>query len=271
MSTIVHIIANQDLALTSKRDINVVRQRRQQVVDPGSNPVLSQFQENCITLQNAEETLEDLIASLGQLSSLYQSSYNNLWNLMNELVMLQSNYSASGIGNTMFVNNVTYTNNSYQSVNTDIAQELGIDVMAISNQVEDSMEMLQAREIINSQLNLIRNIMQNLGHDIFKDWSQQIRSMLLGAQTDACHSFHDCSSLLINKIRNILASTPNDLIGPVRDTFEQTAQKFLEVTSRDDLTIVQAYNRSIGLAQVIARLQNISYWCVIPPSITDQP
>ena len=271
MSAIVRSISNQDQSFTSKRDINIVRQRRQQVIDPGSNFVLSQFQENCINLQNAEENLEDLIASLGQLYSQYQSSYNNLQNLLNELIMLRSNYSASGIGNTMFVNNATYINDSYYTVNMDVAQQLGIDVMAISSQVADSIQMMQAREVINSQINMIRTIMQNLGHGIFEDWSQQIRSMILGAQTDSCYSFHDCSSLLINEIRDILASTPADLVGPLSDFFEQTAQEFLEIASSDNLTIAQAYNRSIGLAQVIARLHNISYWCVIPPNITEQP
>lgn len=270
-STIVRSIASRDQILTSKRDIKVVRQRRQQVIDPGSNSVLSQFRENCITLQNAEETLEDLIASLGRLSSLYYSSYNSLQNLTNELVMLQSNYAASGIGRTMFVNNTMYMNDSSYNVNLDAAQQLGIDVMAISSQISDSMEMVQAREVINGQLNLTRTRMQNLGYDMFEDWSQQIRSMLLGAQTDACYSFHDCSSLLINEIRDILASTPTDSLGPVRDTFEQTAQEFLEVTSSSNLTIVQAYNRSISLGHVIARLRNVNYWCVIPPNITEQP
>ena len=271
MSTVVHNIAHRNQISTAKRDVNVARQRRQQIINPGSNPVLGQFQENCLTLQNAEETLEDLIISLGRLNSQYQLSYNSLWNLMNELVMLQSNYSASGIGMTMFVDNATYTNDNYYKVNTDTAQQLGIDVMAISNQIPDSMEMLQARDVIYTQLNLTRTIMQNLGHDIFEDWSQQIRSMILGAQTDSCYSFHDCSSLLINEIRDILASTPADLVDDVRDTFEQTAQEFLDVTFINDLTIAQAYNRSIGLAQVIARLHNISYWCVVPPNITDQP
>ena len=271
MSTIAHNIAHRDQTSTSKRDVNAVRQRRQQIIDPGSNPVLNQFHENCLTLQNAEETLEDLITSLGQLNSQYQVSYNSLWNLMNELVMLQSNYSASGIGRTMFVDNATYMNDNYYKVNTDTAQQLGIDVMAISSQVADSMEMIQAREVIDSQLNVTRTIMQNLGRDIFEDWSQQIRSMLLGAQTDSCYSFHDCSSLLINEIRDILASTPIGLVGPLRDSFEQTAQEFLEVTSVNDLTVTQAYNRSIGLAQVIARLHNVSYWCVVPPNITEQP
>ena len=271
MTTIAHTIAHREQTSTSKRDVNVVRQRRQQVIDPGSNPVLSQFQENCITLQNSEETLEDLITSLGRLNGLYQSSYNNLWSLTNELVMLQSNYSASGIGNTMFVDNATYINDNSYAVNTDAAQELGIDVMAISNQVLDSMEMVQARELINNQLNLTRTIMQNLGRDIFEDWSQQIRSMILGAQTDNCFSFHDCSSLLIHEIRDILASTPADLVGSLRDSFEQTAQEFLEVTNTDDLTITQAYNRSIDFGQAIAKLQNISYWCVVPPNITEQP
>ena len=271
MSAIVHTISNRDRTSTSKRDVSTVRQRRQQIVDPGSNPVLSQFQENCINLQNAEETLEDLIASLGQLNRQYQTSYNNLWNLMNELVMLQSNYSATGIGSTMFVNNATYINDTYYTVNTDTAQQLGIDVMAISSQVADSIQMMQAREVINSQINLTRTIMQNLGYDIFEDWSQQIRGMLLGAQTDSCYSFHDCSALLINEIRDIIASTPADSIGPLRDTFEQTAQEFLEIASSDNLTIALAYNRSIGFAQVIARLHNISYWCVVPPNITEQP
>ena len=271
MSAIVHTISNRDQTSTSKRDVNIVRQKRQQIIDPGSNPVLSQFQENCINLQNAEETLEDLIVSLGRLNSQYQSSYNNLQNLINELMMLQSDYSASGIGNTMFVNNATNINDTYYTVNTDIAQQLGIDVMAISNQVTVSTQMMQAREIINSQINLTRTIMQNLGYGIFEDWSQQVRSMILGAQTDSCYSFHDCSSLLINEIRDILASTPADLIGSLRDTFEQTAQEFLEIASSDNLTIAQAYNRSIGFAQVIARLHNISYWCVVPPSITEQP
>ena len=271
MSAIVHTISNRDRTSTSKRDVSTVRQRRQQIVDPGSNPVLSQFQENCINLQNAEETLEDLITSLGQLNRQYQASYNNLWNLMNELVMLQSNYSASGIGSTMFVNNATYINDTYYTVNTDTAQQLGIDVMAISSQVAVSIQMMQAREVINSQINLTRTIMQNLGYGIFEDWSQQIRGMILGVQTDSCYSFHDCSALLINEIRDILASTPADLIGPLRDTFEQTAQEFLEIASTDNLTIAQAYNRSIGFAQVIARLHNISYWCVVPPNITEQP
>ena len=272
MSAVVRSISNQPTR-PSKRDANTgnIRQRRQQIIDPGSNIVLSQFQENCITLRNAEETLEDLIASLGRLNSQYLSSYTSLWNLMNELVMLQNNYSASGVGMTMFVNNATYINDSNYAVNLDIAQQLGIDVMAISNQVEDSIQMIQAREIIDTQLNMTRTIMQNLGHDIFEDWSQQIRSMILGAQTDSCYSFHDCSSLLINEIRDILASTPADLVGPLRNTFEQRAQEFLEIASSDSLTIAQAYNRSIGFAQVIARLHNISYWCVVPPNIIDQP
>ena len=271
MSAIVHAISNQDRTSTSKRDVSSVRQRRQQIVDPGSNPVLSQFQENCINLQNAEETLEDLIASLGQLNRQYQASYNNLWKLMNELVMLQSNYSTTGIGNTMFVNNTTYINDTYYTVNMDTAQQLGIDIMAISSQVAVSIQMMQAREVINSQINFTRTIMQNLGYDIFEDWSQQIHGMILGAQTDSCYSFHDCSVLLINEIRDIIASTPADLIGPLRDTFEQTTQEFLEIASTDNLTIAQAYNRSIGFAQVIARLHNISYWCVVPPNITEQP
>ena len=270
-STIVHTIAHRDQTSTSKRDISVVRQRRQQVIDPGSNPVLSQFQENCINLQNAEETLADLITSLGRLNSQYQSSYNHLWNLMNELVMYKSNYSVSGIGSTMFVDNATYVTDSYYAVNTDTAQQLGIDLMAISNQIEDSVEMVQAREIINSQLNLTRTIMQNLGHDIFEDWNQQIRGMILGAQPESCYSFHDCTSLLVNEIRDILATTPDDLVGSLRDSYEQTAEEFLEVTNSNDLTITQAYNRSIAFGQVIARLQNISYWCVVPPNITEQP
>ena len=270
-SSIVHTIARRDQTSTSKRDASVARQRRQQVTDPGSNPVLSQFQENCINLQNAEETLEDLITSLGRLNSQYQSSYNSLWNLMNELVMIESNYSVSGIGSTMFVDNATYLNDSYYAVNIDTAQQLGIDVMAISNQVEDSMEIVQAREIIASQLDLTRTIMQNLGHDIFEDWNQQIRGMLLGTQPDSCYSFHDCTSLLVNEIRDILAATPDDLVGSLRDSYEQTAAEFLEVTNSNDLTITQAYNRSIAFGQVIARLQNISYWCVVPPNITEQP
>ena len=271
MSAVVRSISNRNQPITSKRDVNNIRQRRQQIIDPGSNIVLSRFQENCITLRNAEETLEDLIASLGRLNSQYQTSYTSLWNLMNELVMVQNNYSASGIGTTMFVNNATYINNSIYAVNLDTAQQLGIDVMAISNQVEDSIQMMQAREIIDTQLDMTRTIMQNLGHDIFEDWSQQIRSMILGAQTDSCYSFHDCSSLLINEIRDILASTPADLVGSLRNTFEQRAQEFLEIASSDSLTIAQAYNRSIGLAHVIARIHNISYWCVVPPNIIDQP
>ena len=269
MATVVRSISSQNLPL--KRDVGVVRQRRQQVIDPGSNTVLSQFQENCITLENAEETLADLITSLGRLDSQYQSSYNNLWNLMNELVMIESNYSGSGIGSTMFVDNTTYLNNSYYAVNTDTAQQLGIDVMTISNQVEDSMEIVQAREIIVSQINLTRAIMQNLGHGIFEDWSQQVRGMLLGAQPDSCYSFHDCTSLLVNEIRDILAATPDDLVGSLRDSYEQTAAEFLEVAASTNLTITQAYNRSIAFGQVIARLQNISYWCVVPPNITEQP
>ena len=269
MSTIVRTISSRNP--TVKRDVSVVRQRRQQVIDPGSNTVLSQFQENCITLENAEETLADLITSLGHLNSQYQSSYNHLWNLINELVMYESNYSVSGIGSTMFVDNSTYLNNSYYAVNTDTAQQLGIDVMTISNQIEDSMEIVQAREIIASQINLTRAIMQNLGHGIFEDWSQQVRGMLLGAQTGNCYSFHDCTSLLVNEIRDILAATPVDLVGSLRDTYEQTAGEFLEVAASSNLTIIQAYNRSIGFGQVIARLQTISYWCVVPPNITQQP
>jgi len=46
---------------TVKRDFS--RPECQQIVDPGSNTVPNEFQENCIT---AEETVEDLVSSVTQ-------------------------------------------------------------------------------------------------------------------------------------------------------------------------------------------------------------
>ena len=129
MASVVRSIVNQ--VPTVKRDAS--RPRRQQIIDPGPNTVLSEFQENCITLRNAEEILEDLVASLGRLNTQYQTSYSNLQNVMNEVVMFQSTYSTLGVGNTMFVNNATFQtlNDTTYVVNTDVAQALGIDVTTI--------------------------------------------------------------------------------------------------------------------------------------------
>jgi len=267
MATVTRSIYSQ--TQTVKRDAS--RPRRQQIVDPGSNSVLSEFQENCITLRNAEETLEDLVASLGRLHNQYQTSYSNLQSVMNEVVMLQSTYSTSGVGNTMFVDNATFAtlNDTTYVVNTDVGQALGIDVTTI--RIADNADLLQARQIIDSQLSYIRIQMENLGRSVFVDWTQQIRSMILGAQTDNCFSFADCATLLVHEIRDILAATPADLVGSLPLTFEQTSQEFLEIAASSNLTIVEAYNRSIAMGQVIARLQNISYWCATPPRITEQP
>lgn len=256
-------------AQTVKRDAS--RPKRQQIVGPGSNTVLSQFQENCITLRNAEETLEDLVASLGRLTSSYQTSYSNLQSAMNEVSMLQSTYSTSGVGNTMFVDNATLAtlNDTNYVVNTDVAQSLGIDVTTIP--VADSMDLMQARQLIDIQINYITTQIENLGHSVFVDWTQQVRSMILGAQTDNCFSFEDCAALLVHEIRDILAASPAEMIGSLPLTFEQTSQEFLEIASGNNLTISEAYRRSIAMGQVIARLQNISYWCATPPRITEQP
>ena len=74
--------------------------------------------------------------------------------------------------------------------------------------------------------------------------------MILGAQIDNCFSFADCATLLVHGIRDILAASPADLVGSLPSTFEQASQEFLEIASSNNLTIVEAYNRSIAMAQL---------------------
>ena len=266
MAMIVNSIVSQ--GHTVKRD---VPRAKRQITPPNSNTVLKKFQNNCITLKNAEEMLQNLVASLSNLSSQFQSSYENLHNVINEVVMIQSNYSLSRDEGVMFINNETFTtlNNTEYLINSDAAQYLGINVATI--QVNNSLDLTDAQGIIEQGLNQTRLSIENLGQRVFAEWAKQIRSIILGVQTGNCFSFGDCTILIVHEIQSIIASSPSDLVRLLPSTYEQISQEFLEVASNSNLTIIEAYNRSTAMANVITSLLNSSYWCATPPNITVQP